>query len=93
MSKSDKTSFTFLTKFVGRKRMQDTFIWAIFEPSPLPLNSDYMELARKGLSPDNLMPWIREIFGPKATGCTIQYPFLISELTLVFSFGKWSNMV
>lgn len=43
--------------------------------------------------PGILMPWFREIFGSKAIGCTIQYPFLISGVIFIFGFGKWSNTV
>jgi hypothetical protein len=75
MSDRKASTFVFATKFVGRMGIQDKFIWVAYGTDVLPPNFDYVEVAWSGLSPENLMPWIRENFGSKAVGCTITCHF------------------
>jgi hypothetical protein len=57
----------FSTTFIGRLYLCDRFFWT---SDPRPPDYDYVEDGWKSLSLNSLMPWIHDVFGPKAVGCT-----------------------
>ena len=69
MSNSDGTCL-FSTNFIGRGISYSKFTWTSFATRHHPPDYDYVEGGWKSLSLNSLMPWIHDVFGPKAVGCT-----------------------